>query len=240
MKKVLLILTLLLLFPGFVNAEGKVSISKKSIEVLEDESETFNIDFINCAGKIEVTISDNSLATLNVDAQVQDRNGNSYFVDNESLLVEVLGKSEGSAKILVKIIDVATYDEEQLPPDIYEIDLKVKSNKKISNIKVEKMPKQLKYPKDSKSISLKGGKIKITYDDKTSKIVDMESNLIDIVKFDTSKIGKSKVVLQYRDKTFNIEIKVTGKKSSNVLKLISIALLLIFILLLLKKKRRKK
>ena len=240
MKKLLLIFILLLLFPFTVCAEGKVEISKKSIEVLEDENESFNINFINCAGKIEVTISDLSIATLNTDVKIQDRNGDSYFVDNDVLLINVLGKKEGNAKIFVKVLDVSTYDEEQLPLDIYEIDLKVKSNKKISDIKVEKMPKKLKYLKNSKSISLKGGKIKVTYDDKTSKIVDMESNLIDIVKFDTSKTGKSKVILQYRDKTFDIEIKVTGNKSLNIVKLIGIILLLIFILKILKKKVKKK
>ena len=99
-KRLLFIILLLVPFT-FVNAAGSVSVSTSKLTVDVGSSSSFTIKASNAAGRIDITSSDTSIATVS---------SNSQFLDNSSVKIKVNGKKEGTVTITIKLKDIATYD----------------------------------------------------------------------------------------------------------------------------------
>lgn len=104
-KRISMIIILSLLFPAIVNAAGGISVSTRSVNVEPNGSKSFTISASNAAGRVDITNSNPSVATIS---------SSSEFLDNNSVSVTVTGKSVGTAIIKVITTDVATYDLEEV------------------------------------------------------------------------------------------------------------------------------
>ena len=100
-----LLFILLLMIPVIVNAAGSVTVSSSKLTVDVGSSSSFTIKASSAAGRIDITSSDTSVATVST---------NSQFLDNSSVKIKVNGKREGTATITVKFVDVATYDRQPI------------------------------------------------------------------------------------------------------------------------------
>ena len=135
MKKILTALVIcmfvLTALTGNVYAKGSVKPSKTSITIEEGGSSTFKITASNAAGRVDISTSNSSVASINV---------TNKWLDNNSVTVTVKGKSVGTATITVKLSDVATYDKEPLT-NTYKITVKVtepkSKNNNLSSISVD-------------------------------------------------------------------------------------------------------
>lgn len=101
----LLLFMMICCSPVCVKAEGSVITSTNIISVEAGGSSTFTITAINAAGRIDISSSDPSVATVNV---------NSSFLDNSSVTVTVTTHNVGSCSISVSLTDVGTYDGDVL------------------------------------------------------------------------------------------------------------------------------
>ena len=107
MKKVIkfLIISIFLVLPIKVFASGSVSVSTTSISITEGESASFTITANNSAGRVDIFSSNQ------VVAQVSET---SIFLDNNSKTISITNSGSGSATITIRLVDVATFDREEL------------------------------------------------------------------------------------------------------------------------------
>ena len=132
--KKLLYLIVILLFPTVVFA-GSISVSKSNISMKPGGKVSFNIKANSAAGRVDISSSDASVATISP---------NSVWVDNDSKTITVTGKKDGTAVITVKAVDVAGYDGKVIKSS-YRINVTVKTpekdtrstNNNLSSISVE-------------------------------------------------------------------------------------------------------
>ncbi len=135
MKKILTALVICMFvltsLTGNVYAKGSVKPSKTSITIEEGGSSTFKITASNAAGRVDISTSNSSVASISA---------TSKWLDNNSATITVKGKSVGTATITVKLTDVATYDKEPLT-NTYKITVKVtepkSKNNNLSSISVD-------------------------------------------------------------------------------------------------------
>lgn len=104
-KIILLTIALLLILPVGVYAAGSIRPSTSSLSVVKGGSVTFSVSASNAVGRIDISSSNPSVATVNV---------SSRWMDNDSAVVTVAGVSAGTSVITVRLSDAATYDEEEL------------------------------------------------------------------------------------------------------------------------------
>ncbi len=127
MKKILTILLIgvfvLTVFCNDVYAKGSIKPSKTSMSITEGGSGSFSISASNAAGRVDISTSDSSVATVSV---------KSKWLDNNSVTVKVTGKKVGTATITVRLSDAATFDEEVLNKT-YKITVKVTEPKSGNN-----------------------------------------------------------------------------------------------------------
>lgn len=109
MKKIMIVLILLaILFleiPFSVYANGSISPSPRSLSIIKGGSASFRVTASNACGRVDISSSDSSVASVDVSSQ---------WLENNSVTVTVTGVSAGSATITVRLSDAATFDEEEL------------------------------------------------------------------------------------------------------------------------------
>lgn len=123
MKKIKYLLFLLLFMPCIIFAAGSVKVSTTSISVEVGKTATFKITANNSTGKVLISSSDSTIASVNK---------SSIWVDKDSQTITVTGKQVGTATISVKLDDVATYDSQVLN-NTYKITVKVTGKKSTNN-----------------------------------------------------------------------------------------------------------
>ncbi len=137
MKKIKYILFLLLFIPLFANASG-ISLSTSSITLEVGKTSTFTIKASSAAGRVDISSSNKSVATVSSSSQ---------FLDSNSVKIKVTAKSVGTSTINVKLTDVATYEGKVLTGiKTIKVTVKKKAEKKnTATIKEEK--KEMKITK---------------------------------------------------------------------------------------------
>lgn len=128
-KYLVVILIAILFIPLQVFAVGGVTTNKTVISVVEGASSSFTIKATNAAGKVTISSSDTSIATVNK---------TSTWIENESISISVKGKKTGTTTIKV-VVDAATFDEEVIKKT-YTIKVNVtepkSDNNSLSSLKV--------------------------------------------------------------------------------------------------------
>ena len=150
-RAALFLLLICSLFAAAVLASGGVSVSTGSLKIQKGGKASFTVKASNAAGKINISSSDTSVATVSE---------GSLWLDNSSASITVKGIKTGSCKITVKCVDVSTYDEETVSGTytvkvtVYE---KEASSEKTSEKTSEKpaKPEKPSEPKKSGNADLK-------------------------------------------------------------------------------------
>lgn len=128
-KYLVAILIAMLFIPLQVLAAGGITTNKSVVNVVEGSSSSFTIKATNAAGKITISSSDTSIATVNK---------SSTWIENESINVSVKGKKVGTTTVKV-VVDAATFDEEVIKKT-YTIKVNVtepkSANNNLSSLKV--------------------------------------------------------------------------------------------------------
>ena len=86
-------------------AAGSITVSRTSFSLEKGSSGSFTVKATNAAGRVDISSSNTSVATVSE---------SSVFLDNSSVTVKVTAVSAGKATVTVKVVDAATYDEEVL------------------------------------------------------------------------------------------------------------------------------
>lgn len=114
MKKLLnsIFITILMFvfIPITVFAAGSIKPTTSSLSIKPGGSAKFTIKATNATGKVNISSSNTSVATVS---------SSTHWMDNDSFTVTVKGKAEGTATITVSLSDAATYDEEELHGSYY-------------------------------------------------------------------------------------------------------------------------
>ena len=119
MKKISIIIGIiigLLIIPINVFARGSITPSTKNLTITKGSSATFTITASNAAGRIDISSSNSSVASVNK---------SSDFLDNSSTTITVTGISSGNATITVRLSDAATFDTEEELTGSYSINVTV-------------------------------------------------------------------------------------------------------------------
>lgn len=212
-KIIFLLFVIMFIFIKQVSAQGDILIPDDPIEIIDGGNYSFDISFDNTAGKIGIEIIDKEIATLSVSGYDEEKD-NTYYADNGVLTVNIESLKPGDTLIRVDIIDVSSYDEEEIIKDPVLIDLKVIA-KEITNVDIEKLPNTLKYKQNDTQLDLTGGVLKITYNDNTINMIDMNGEDIKVIEFDTKNLGDNYVKLQYGEKDISYEIKIVENDISS-------------------------
>ncbi len=91
-------------FPMKVFAAGGVSVSPSSISMNVGESKTFTVTATNAAGRVDVSSNSGNVSV----------SPSTSWVENGSVTFTVTGNSQGSGVVTVTVVDVATFDGEDL------------------------------------------------------------------------------------------------------------------------------
>jgi len=113
--KILIIIGLLII-PYNVFASGGISLSTTKLNITKGNTSSFKVTASNAAGNIIVSSSNPSVASVSL---------SSIWIENETVTVNVVGKSVGNAIITVTLNDVSTFDEETLS-GTYKVNIEVK------------------------------------------------------------------------------------------------------------------
>lgn len=88
-----------------VFAQGGISVSTDTISMSEGDAKRFTISADHAVASINVYSDDENVARVDLD---------SIWLDNDSATVTVTAYDVGSCNIVVKVVDGATYDEEEI------------------------------------------------------------------------------------------------------------------------------
>ncbi len=182
-----LIFLVLLMIPTIVFAAGSMTVSTTSMTLEYGATGYFYVTPTNAAGKVTITSSNTTIAT--VDKSVQ-------WVESSKLKVNVTGKTSGSTKITV-VVDAATFDEEVIKKT-YTINVTVKAPKSTNN--------------KLAGLSLSNGTLSPSFNANTTSYtstIDSSSVTINYSKGDSTQTvtGAGKKTLKYGKNTFKVVVK---------------------------------
>ena len=106
-----------------VFASGSIKPNTSKLTIKPGGTAKFTIKATNATGKVSISSSDKSVATVSA---------SSHWMDNDSFTITVKGIKEGTATITVNLSDAATYDEEELRGS-YSIKVNVSSASSSTN-----------------------------------------------------------------------------------------------------------
>ena len=120
MKKIkyLLFIIFMFFFEGAIcaYAQGNITVSTTNIRIIKGTSSSFKITANNAAGRVDISSSDSTVATVST---------SSLFLDMQTETVTVKGNKIGNTTITVYLSDATTYDEESLTGKQYIINVVV-------------------------------------------------------------------------------------------------------------------
>lgn len=134
MKKILyrILLTLFIIFPFGVLAEGYITATPETLTIEKDSSESFTITAYNVIGDVSIKSNDSSVATVDTN---EWQTGMVEEKTKQTGTIKVTGKNVGKTTITLTIDDAATYDEEDLSGKTQTITVNVVEKKNNSTPK---------------------------------------------------------------------------------------------------------
>ena len=116
MKKIIIsiIMLMTIFIPCKVFAAGSIDISEESMKMNKGETKDFTITATNAAGKISISASDESIIQVEVQNKQNEDTDEEIFLDNSSKTIEVTALDVGECTINIELVDVITYDLEEL------------------------------------------------------------------------------------------------------------------------------
>lgn len=114
-----------------------------------------------------------------------------------------------------RILTIANY-ETLLDKDYYVILRPSIVMNQVERIEIEKIPTKTNYIQNQENLVLTGGKLKIYYKDKTTKLIDLTSNEIKITGFNNSKIGENIITVSYDNKTTTFKVNIIASNNEKL------------------------
>lgn len=206
MKKIYnCLIIVLLLLPTLVFAAGSITVSKTSSTINVGAKDKFTVKANNATGRVDISSSDTTVATVNT---------KSVWLDNDSKSVTITGKKEGTAKITVKLTDVATYDGQVLSKT-YTINVTVKKKTSSSTTTTTtKKPSSTTTTKKPSSTTTKKPSTTTKPSEPTEPVVEKSSNC---------KLSSFSVEGYNIEKTADFDYSLTVKGDVDSINIIAIA-----------------
>lgn len=187
-KNLLLILAIFLVLPVSVFASGSISPSPRSLTITKGSTATFRITASNAVGRVDISSSNSSIASINTSSQ---------WLENNSVTVTVTGISAGTTSIVVKLSDAATFDEEELSGS-YTVSVTVKepstnnsnTNNKPNN-NANNKPNNYSTNNKLKELSIEG--YELSKKDSNNYELTVNNNVTDIKINGTAEDSKAKI-----------------------------------------------
>ncbi len=108
-----------------IMAKGSITSDKLTISVDESKTEIFTVTADYAAGRIDIKVTDESIASVDVAK---------HWLDVSSVDVTVTGLKAGKTTIIVKLTDISDYDGNEMTGEIV-IDLTVNGKQTANNDK---------------------------------------------------------------------------------------------------------
>lgn len=219
MKKIFILL--LLLLPIKVMASG-VTISTTNLTIEQGKNAVFTITGSDCAGRVDITSANSSIANVN---------SNSVWLDNNTSSITVTGALVGNTNIIVNLIDVASGDLKSIT-GTYNVNVNVTkpyvapqvtppiNNKPQINNTVEKSSDN-----NLKTLNIKG--FNIIKKDNKNYYLEVPKDIINVDIEATPEDSKATVkgigkhILKIGKNTFNIDVtSVSGTTNTYILTIV--------------------
>jgi len=187
MKKYIVFLLTLILFPLNAYAVGGFSVSNKSISMYPGETRTITISSNNAVGKLNISSSNGSVASINTSGVFIQTPG-----ATES--ITITAKSVGTATVSVVASDnFATMDEEILKGKTEKITIKVveKPSSQPANPNNNKPDNNLSKNNNIKDLSVEGYDLEKV--DSNNYTLNVTNNVISIKVIATAEDAKAKI-----------------------------------------------
>lgn len=195
MKKYLLIILMLVMFPINALAAGGFSVSPNQITMYPGETKTFIINTNNAVGKLDISSSNASVVSVNL---------SSVFIQNPgaSETITVTAKALGSVNVVVKASDnFATMDEEILAGKTASVTINVVNKPNYSK------------NNNLKELSIEGHDVVKINDNNYSLVVGADINEVNIKAL--AEDAKAKVtgdgIKQLKDGENHFEVIITSE-----------------------------
>ena len=172
-----------------------VAKSATKIEVTTKPTKTSYIqnyeDLNLTGGKIKVTYNDESTETINM----TDSNVSVTGFDNTTTGTKTLTVSYKNKTTTFTVSVVA---------------------KSITKIEVSTKPTKTSYIQNYETLNLTGGKIKATYNDTSTEIIDMTNTNVSVTGFSNSTVGEKTLTVTYKSKTTTFTVSVVAKSATKI------------------------
>ena len=110
LKRWKILLLLLLILPiSNVYASGGITLSSSSVDIEKGKTQVISVNASNLAGRIDIRTTDDTIVSINKTSYFFDTS-----LDNNKVNITLTAKKAGSAKIIVTLTDIATFDREVL------------------------------------------------------------------------------------------------------------------------------
>ena len=96
---------------------------------------------------------------------------------------------------------------------IFNVDI---ISKEVEKIEVITKPTKTQYTQNFENLDLTGGVLKVTYNDKSTENISLNSEKIKVSGFNNSKIGQNIITVEYEDQTAEFNVEIVQKKIEKV------------------------
>ena len=199
--------------PNMVSGFDSSTVGTKKITVTyKGKSNAFSVEVVDKkATSVEVSKmptkaeyqEGDSLDVTGGKIKVKYEDNSSKEFDMTNDMVSGYDKNKiGEQTLTVKYQDVTT-----------TFKVKVVKKKKVTAIAIAKAPTKVKYQK-GEELDVSGGKIKVTYEDKTAEDIDMTADMV--TDYDSKKVGKQTLTVTYEGLTATYDVEVADKPVSSI------------------------
>jgi len=187
----------------------------KDGQVLKNSQETITVEYEGKAVTQKITVKNNPVVEL---IMTKEPKKDKYIVGQDFdcdgiILVAKYAKGNEATVIDYEVTNGTNLQSEQTSVTLryegvqttYPITVEEKS---VTGIAIENMPKKTEYIQNKENLDLTEGKIKISYNDKTTEVMSMTSKDITVTGFDNTVAGKQTLTLTYKGYSISFEIEI--------------------------------
>ncbi len=131
--------------------------------------------------------------------------------------------NNGTSEVVDLTADMITgFDNTKVGPQALTVTYKGKITtfkveivaKSLESIEVSTLPSKLKYLEGKDALDVTGGKLKLTYNNGTSEVVDLTADMI--TGFDNTKVGPQTLTVTYKGKITTFEVEIVAKSLESI------------------------
>lgn len=195
------------------NSEHILAEQEIAVKIVEEApAKLSEIKVVTKPNKTDYIVGENFNSTgMVIKAKYEDgteKNVTNYTITNGSNLdttqkyVTISYTEDGITKTTKQAITVSHQDkpEASAPTDIVKFEILSKPNK-------------LQYIKDKEQLDITGGKLKLTYDDNSTKELDFSHVEVQVIGFDNTRVGKNLITVLYRNETASFYVDIVEESN---------------------------